>query len=537
MIKSYMVLGHGEEELVPRAEQDVVPPGCTLVLAEECGMSAILPSHIYSTITTSSYAPYFRYPERNKAVLEGIFRRPLRIYKEGQRMPKLSLTLLSAFSDMQGYVEPSGLMPIPIENEILLKDRHAVAEEKYFTPSKQAYRAYDGSVYPTTEDFRGLNLNAIRRMDDIDITQLELFKLFPGVHFNLLCRSVHSEERELTKLVVSAAPEINPAYAVNLFGTVDDWLKSDASAATDPEKKARMSELVEKVMQRRRSSGEPLGSVEFDRVVNMILAKRVHMADLRKAISALKPLDIIQGKDRREGRTLLGIAAYVGNLDAMTALLEAGARVNTPDTSKKTALMVALNSGRKEAAELLLERGADVTLTDAYGWTALMHACTEEEVISLIPRLVAPSILNNQDVGGDTALNIAASHPYPESVRLLLTAGADINLPNLTGNTPLITACDNADGEEGENLHRYAEIATILIQEGANVRDRNVTNHSALTYAVRARMDRVAALLIEKGSRAKSWLALATVAQKHGMPLTEAAAIAARAAGRSENAK
>ncbi len=537
MIKSYMVLGHGEEELVPRAEQDVVPPGCTLVLAEECGMSAILPSHIYSTITTSSYAPYFRYPKTNKAVLEGIFRRPLRIYTEGQRMPKLSLTLLSAFSEMQGHIEPSGLMPIPIENEVLLKDKHAVAEEKYFTPNKQAYRAFDGSVYPTTEDFDGLKLSAIRRMDDIHITQLELFKLFPGVHFNLLCRSVHSEERELTKLVVSTAPEINPAYAVNLFGTVDDWLKSDASVATDPEKKARMSELVEKVLQRRRSSGEPLGSMEFDRVVNMILAKRIAVSDLKRAISVLKPLDIIQGKDRREGRTLLGIAAYVGNISAMTALLEAGARLNTLDTSKKTALMIALNSGRKEEAELLLERGADITLTDTYGWTALMHACTAEEVISLIPRLADPSILNNQDVGGDTALNIAASHSYPESVRFLLAAGANKDTPNLTGNTPLMTACDSAHEEAAENMHGYAEIAEMLINAGADVKHRNVTNHSALTYAVRARMDRVAALLIEKGARAKSWLALATVAQKHGMPLTEAAAIAAREAGRSENAR
>jgi len=48
-------------------------------------------------------------------------------------------------------------------------------------------------------------------------------------------------------------------------------------------------------------------------------------------------------------------------------------------------------------------------------------------------------------------------------------------------------------------------------------------------------MDTIATMLIEAGARTKSWLAVVEVAKRHGMPLTEAAAIAARAAGRSEN--
>ncbi len=533
MIKSYIVLGHGEEALVPRAEQDVVPPGCTLVLAEECGMSAILPSHIYKTITTSSYAPYFRSPVTNKALLESIFRRPLRIYREGQRMPKLSLTLLSAFSDMQDFVEPSGLMPIPIDNDVILKDPTGIAEERYFTPRSQAYKAFDGAVYPT--DLKKMDIRAIRKHGGVDITQLGLFKKFPGVHFNLLCRSLPAEGDELTRLVASTAPEINPAFAVDLYGTVEDWLTTEAAASANPEKVARMRELVSKVMQRRRSSGEPLGPPEFDRVVNMILAKRTPEGEIRRAVSVLKPLDIYQRTERREGRTLLGTAAYVGNTTAIRVLREAGAPVNARDTAGKTALMIAVQSENMAAAEMLLDMEANITIRDPNGWTALMFACTGDIVTPLIPRLIDSSILNVADSGGDTALNIAAGYPYPEAVRMLLEAGADINLPNATGDTPLMTVCASAHDESADNLHGYTKSAELLIEAGATINHRNVTKHSALAYAVRARMDSIATLLIEKGARPKSWLALATVAQKHGMPRTEAAAIAAHEAGRSEN--
>ncbi len=532
-MKTYMVLGHGEEELVPRAEQDKVPPGCTLVLAEECGMSAVLPSHIYKTITTSSYAPYFRSPVANKAILEGIFRRPLRIYREGQRMPKLSLTLLSAFSDMQDYIEPSGLMPIPIDNDVIMKDPHGIAEERYFTPRKEAYRAFDGAVYPT--GLEEMDIRAIRKHGGVDISQLDLFKKFPGVHFNLLCRALSAEGDELTRLIASTAPEINPAFAVDLYGTVEDWLTTEAAASANPEKVARMRELVSKVMQRRRSSGEPLGPAEFDRVVNMILAKRTPEAELRRAIAVLKPLDIIQRTERREGRTLLGTAAYVGNTTAIRVLHEAGASVNARDTAGKTALMIALQSENRTAAEMLLDMDSNITIRDPNGWTALMYASTGDSVNPLIPRLVESSILNAADIGGDTALNIAAGYPYPEAVRLLLAAGANVNIPNATGDTPVMTACASAHNESAEHKRGYAKIVELLIEAGANLRLRNVTNHSALAYAMRAHMDHIGALLIKNGSRAKTWLAVERAAERHHMPLTKAAAEEARLAGRSEN--
>lgn len=532
MSKAYIALGHGSEVLTPRSEQAVVPPGCTLVLAEECGMYAVLPAHIYKAISTSSYAEYFQNPVAHKSVLESIFRRPLRIYTEGKRMPTLSITFLSSFPDSDTHIEPSGLMPIPIAEGTLLKDPSALGVARYYTPKERAYEAFEGAVYP--DDVSGLKLSAIRKLADINTTQLEMFNEFKGVHFNLLCRTVNKEEDELKRLVVSAAPQINPCYAADLFGTVDDWLGTEAAAAANPTAVKRMREIVEPIMQRRRSSGEPLGPIAFNRVVNLILAKHTTTKTLEKAVSELSPTEL-DGIERRDGFTLLGVAASVGNIEAIRILLAAGANINGRDIEGRTALMVALQEGRLTVADALIELGADIRLTDDDLWTALMHACTRKDTLSLIPRLVTDTIINSADVGGDTALNIAAGYPFPETIHMLLVAGADINTKNHTGDTPLMTACASAYGETATALHGYAAVAELLIKAGAEVNHRNATKHSALAYAMRARLDKIAVMLIEAGARTKSWLAVSEVAKRHGMPLTEAAAIAARAAGRSEN--
>ena len=522
MPAAYMALGHGSEAIIPRCEQGVVPPGCTLVLAEECGMSAVLPAHIYKSITTSSYAEYFDNPIKHKEVLESIFRRPLRIYTEGKRMPNLSITFLSSFPDTDSHIEPSGLIPIPIAESVLLKDATAIGEERYYTSTEKAYKAFAGAVYP--EDVKGLKLSAIRKMKDIETTQLEMFKEFPGVHYNLLCRSVHKDEDELKRLIIAAAPQINPCYAADLFGTVDDWLGTEAATTANPKAVARMREIVSQVIGRRRSSGEPLGAPAFNRVVNLILAKRTPTPILERAISELTATEL-QGLERRDGYTLLGVAASVGNPEAIRMLLAAGALLNGRDVSGRTALMVALQHERVDVATVLIDEGTDIGLVDENGWTALMHACTSEETGFLIIRLITETNINHADKGGDTALNIAAGYPFPNTVRMLLSAGAHINTKNMSGDTPLMTAC--ASG--------YAEIAEVLIKAGAEVNHRNATKYSALSYAIRARMDTIATMLIEAGARTKSWLAVVEVAKRHGMPLTEAAAIAARAAGRSEN--
>ena len=77
---------------------------------------------------------------------------------------------------------------------------------------------------------------------------------------------------------------------------------------------------------------------------------------------------------------------------------------------------------------------------DAHGFTALMHACTEghADVVRLLLR--AGATVNMPNPQSETALHLAASIGYQEVVRLLVEAGADASLATASG----VTAADLA---------------------------------------------------------------------------------------------
>ena len=65
-----------------------------------------------------------------------------------------------------------------------------------------------------------------------------------------------------------------------------------------------------------------------------------------------------------KGSTALGIAARAGFIDAITALLDGGARIDAPSRAGHTPLLVAIFAGRPpEIIALLLGAGADPTVT------------------------------------------------------------------------------------------------------------------------------------------------------------------------------
>ncbi len=102
-------------------------------------------------------------------------------------------------------------------------------------------------------------------------------------------------------------------------------------------------------------------------------------------------------------------AARHGSLDALAALLDAGATINAQDGRYGwTALQHAIHTGHADAVRLLLDRGADPNLSAAAG--------------SLTPLLMA------------------AGRPDPTIVRLLLAHGADPRVEGEHGDTPLSTA-------------------------------------------------------------------------------------------------
>src|SRR4051812_35195070 len=162
-------------------------------------------------------------------------------------------------------------------------------------------------------------------------------------------------------------------------------------------------------------------------------------ADVQRVIARGTPADALDGS-----WTPLMYAARRGHLDAMRALLDAGADANRVDGRNQwTPLMHALHTRHHDAAILLLERGADPAIgAKANGFGPLAMAALDNDTAmeaSLLARGVpADQIARALEiaVSGGTLADIdrpLLGACYTESVSLLLQANPAMQVPGASG--------------------------------------------------------------------------------------------------------
>jgi len=136
------------------------------------------------------------------------------------------------------------------------------------------------------------------------------------------------------------------------------------------------------------------------------------------------------------------VAAYEGKIGTVRDAIEAGSDVNAKDPEKSlTALHMAAYNGHSEIVKLLIEHGATIDCRDAEGKTPLIHACTDA---------------------------------FPETVEILLDAGADVNARESTeGFTPLMM---------GAGLGQ-ADVVRVLLQHDADKAMRDDDGDAATDHA------------------------------------------------------
>jgi len=165
-----------------------------------------------------------------------------------------------------------------------------------------------------------------------------------------------------------------------------------------------------------------------------------------------------------EGETVLMTAARTGNAQAVGMLLEAGANVNARESWRgETALMWAAAEDHAEVVKVLTSHGAAVnaqsntlkfpnvrynlathaTLPPPQGgFTALMFAARQGALVAATALADAGAELNVQDPDGTPAVTIAIVNGHHDVARLLLERGANPNVADTAGMTPLYAAVE-----------------------------------------------------------------------------------------------
>ena len=194
---------------------------------------------------------------------------------------------------------------------------------------------------------------------------------------------------------------------------------------------------------------------------------------------------------------------YEGNPEVVRLLLDAGAKVDTRDDRGYLPIHLVFLYGELlepdvlqhiKVVKLLVDRGASPTAEEVqHGRTPLMLSAEYGHVMTKF-LLTIESVrngINKRDPWGDTALswavrgenhaeyngrelwNHSSREDKPETVKLLLEAGADVHNENMYGYTALHIA-----SEEG-----FMESLRILLQYGANITKKTVNGLTPVHFA------------------------------------------------------
>lgn len=169
----------------------------------------------------------------------------------------------------------------------------------------------------------------------------------------------------------------------------------------------------------------------FHKPENKNLIEAASDNDIERVRSLIDAKAYVNAIDKYNSTALMK-AAEKGHKEIVQLLIEANADLNIVNYLRLTALMLASDHGRKDITQLLLDAKADVNPGDRFGTTALMNAMNCKDITKLL--LDADAKVNTINGDGDTALTLAANFGNKDVVRLLLQAGADLDMCDPTKN-------------------------------------------------------------------------------------------------------
>lgn len=167
-------------------------------------------------------------------------------------------------------------------------------------------------------------------------------------------------------------------------------------------------------------------------------------------------------------------AVNQGDKEAITKLLADGADIDATDERGRTSAMVAVHTNQLELFTLLVEHGANINIRDNHLDNPLLYSGAEGKLNFVKAAIAAGADTTITNRFGGTALIPAADRGHVEVVRELLTnSDVDVNHVNNLGWTALLEAVILGDG--GKN---HQAIVKLLIEHGADV---NLADNGGVT--------------------------------------------------------
>ena len=249
-----------------------------------------------------------------------------------------------------------------------------------------------------------------------------------------------------------------------------------------------------------------------------------------------------RGAAKVGGHAAIHFAAREGHMEAMKALVEAGADVNqVSGTTAITPLLQAITTGNYDIAKYLLEHGANPNLATKRDNLTPLYATIDAR---FAPRVDYPSPSVDQenttylelmtelltlgadpdvrltgkpwfrfgrtggpDPTGSTAFWRAAQANDLAAMKLLLARGANPNIATTHGSTPLQAAAGMMVDFQGTNVVPEAglEVAKYLVNElGADVNGKDDKGYTVLHAAAFVGHNDVILYLVSKGADVKA---------------------------------
>ncbi|XP_052862143.1 E3 ubiquitin-protein ligase mind-bomb isoform X2 [Anopheles cruzii] len=179
-------------------------------------------------------------------------------------------------------------------------------------------------------------------------------------------------------------------------------------------------------------------------------------------------------------QTALHIAVNKGHFNVVKTLLELSCHPSLQDSEGDTPLHDAISKEHDNMLSLLLDYCADITLTNNNGFNALHHAALKGNPSAMKILLTKTNrlwIVEEKKDDGYTALHLAALNNHVEIAELLVRMGkANMDCQNVNLQTALHLAVER----------QHVQIVKLLVREGANLnipdKDGDTPLHEALRH-------------------------------------------------------